>query len=105
MRYILRKNCIPEFMIRNVHLLGNTLSPLAIADNQVLELLSSPVDPFIRFDLTIVAPQATMAKVLAMMESNDTTYCFVVDNGRYLGIITIMDIAQHMLSVEQPTNG
>ena len=105
MRYILKKTCIPEFMIDNVHLLGNTLSPLAIADHQVLELLASPVDPFIRHDLTIVAPHATMAKVLAVMEANDTTYCFVVNNNCYLGIITIMDIAQHMLGVERPTDG
>jgi CBS domain-containing protein len=35
-------------------------------------------------------------KALAIMEKNDTSYLFVVDDGEYQGIVTIQGIAAKM---------
>lgn len=42
---------------------------------------------------------AAAVKALAMMEQDDTNYIFVVDEGRYLGVVTIHSLATALAGI------
>lgn len=96
-RHVLKENCIPDFMVKHAHLLGDALHHLDISPDMARSVLAQPVDEFILPQ----GPQATsgtpFSKALAIMEEQDTTYLFVVDEGRYRGTVSIMGIAHAML--------
>jgi CBS domain len=104
-RHILKETCIPDFMVKHVRLLGDSIGPLTIPDEQVREVLALSIDPFILTRIATISSMAPIAKALAVMENYKTTYIFVIDNNVYQGVITIMGIAEHMLAIEGHTNG
>jgi len=99
-RHILKEKCIPDFMVRHSHLLGDELGHLHIQDDHAREVLKLPVAPFILPVKAVAGSNTPVAKVLAIMEDMDTTYLFVIDAGEYRGIVSIMGIARTMLSLE-----
>jgi predicted transcriptional regulator len=103
-RHILKETCIPDFMVKHVRLLGDNIKPLNIPDKQVRKVLALTVDPFILTRIATISSTAPIAKTLAVMENDNTTYIFVIDNGIYKGVVTIMGIARHMLDIEGHRN-
>jgi CBS domain-containing protein len=96
-RHILKEKCIPDFMVKHSHLLGDQLGRLHIQEEHAREVLALPVDPFVLPQVAEASAASPIAKILAIMEDLDTTYLFVTDGGDYLGVITIMGIARAML--------
>lgn len=96
-RHVLKETCIPDFMVKHAHLLGDTLHHLDISKELLASVLALPADDFVLPD----SPQATsntpFSKALAIMEEQDTTYLFVMDQGIYRGTVSIMGIAHAML--------
>ncbi len=99
-RYTLKETCIPDFMVRHSHLLGNEISHLTIPDSHVREVLSLEVDPFILPRLAVASSTTPLAKALAIMENARTTYLFIIDDGEYRGVVFIMAIARAMMEVK-----
>lgn len=99
-RHVLKENFIPEFMVTHSHLLGDEIEHLEIPDVVLSKVLPLKIDDLVLTDYASISSSAPVAKALARMEKHDTTYLFVIDDGDYKGIITIMDIARAMLSQE-----
>ena len=99
-RHILKENCIPQFMVRHSHLLGDELGHLHIREEHAREVLKLPIDQFILPVMAVASSSIPAAKALAIMEDMDTTYLFVIDDGCYRGTLSIMGIARAMLEVE-----
>ena len=97
-RHILKEKCIPDFMVKHSHLLGDELGQLHIQQDHAREILALPIDPFVLPHMAVAGPKNPIAKVLAIMEDVNTTYLFVIDDGEYLGIVTIMGIARAILA-------
>lgn len=97
-RHVLKEKCIPDFMVKHSHLLGDDLGRLHIQQEHAREVLDLPIDPFVLPHMAVANPTNPLAKVLAVMEDVNTTYLFVIEDGEYLGIVTVMGIARAILS-------
>ncbi len=97
-RHILKETCIPDFMVRHSHLLGDNSESLIIPWDKIGEVLKLRVDEFVLPDIAIATPATSFSKALAIMENMDTTYLFVIDDGDYRGVVSITGIARAMLA-------
>jgi CBS domain-containing protein len=100
LKNIMKFACLPEHMVELAPLLGSFLSCVDNAEQKVHEVLCSPVDAYVRQASLFIQPEAPAIKALAIMEKNDTSYLFVVENGQYRGLITIQGIAEKMSELE-----
>ena len=55
------------------------------------------VGPFVLPDSAVIPSETSIAKALAVMESHDTTYLFVIDGDTYVGCISIMGIGESLI--------
>jgi len=96
LKNIMELACLPDYMVAAAPLLGDFLSCVDNAQAKIEEVLASKVDPYVRGLHASIGPDEPAIKALAIMEQNDTSYLFVVDDGEYQGIITIQGIAEEM---------
>ena len=101
LRHTLKMTCIPGFMVKGAHLLGDMIEAVRIPDDLAKEALQMPAEQFVLEPLAVVTSAAPVVKALAMMEQFNSSYAFVVDDGEYKGIITRMWIASLMLKVRE----
>lgn len=99
-RHILKVNCIPDYMVVNVDIMGDSLGCFNIPGHHALKLLDLPIDDYVMDHVVTITPNSPIVKTLALMEKADVTYLFVMDNGQYIGTVTIMGIAQRMLEIK-----
>jgi len=99
-RHILKETCIPDYLIRHSHLLGDSFTHLSLPDDHVQHVLSLAIDPFVLTKMAVASSNTPMAKALAIMEGNDATYMFIIDDGVYKGMVSIMGISKVMLEKE-----
>jgi predicted transcriptional regulator len=92
-RHVLKMHCVPDYLVKNAGVLGDTLTGLTLVEERARDMLAKPVDAFVLPDIAAVGRDAPIAKTLAVMEQHDTTYLFVIDGDHYHGCISIMGIA------------
>jgi len=80
--------------------LRDELGYIHIREDHAREVLKLPIVPFILPVKAVAGSNTPAAKALAIMEDTDTTYLFVIDDGEYRGIVSIMGIARAMLTLE-----
>ena len=101
LKNIMKFSCLPEHMVGLASLLGNQMSCVENAELKAQEVINNPVEPHVR-DLGDTIPSSEpLIKALAIMERNDTSYIFVVDDGVYKGIVTIQGIAHQMTQSDE----
>jgi CBS domain-containing protein len=96
-RHTLKKTCIPDYMIKAAHFLGDRIESATIPASMAKEVLDMPVEPFVLENINTITPDSPAMKALAIMERQGTGYIFLIDQGRYQGIVTRMGIAELML--------
>lgn len=101
-RHVIKMTCIPDFMVKGAHLLGDRISAVRMPDEFARQVLALPVDPYVIEKITVVNPAAMLIKALAMMEQDNTAYAFVIDDdGKYLGVVSRRGIASLILEAGQ----
>ena len=98
-RHTLKQTCIPEYMVKAAHLLGDSLMHVSIPEVLAKEVLEMPVDLFLLENIACVTPESPIVKALAIMEQYNSGYIFLIDKGVYKGIVTRMGIAALMLRI------
>ena len=83
-------------MVDLASLLGPQLSRVDSAEAKAREILRNPVEPYVQALPETIESSAALIKALAVMEKNDTSFIFVVDQGQYRDVITIQAIAHQM---------
>ena len=101
LKNILLRSCLPEFIVEMAMVLGEQLSHMQDMGTETRQLLGNPVDDYVQEPHISLTSDSPAIKALAMMERNDTSYIFVVDEGRYLGVITIQSLAKALLNFEK----
>ncbi|NNG13820.1 MAG: CBS domain-containing protein [Gammaproteobacteria bacterium] len=96
-RHILKETCIPHFMVKHAHLLGDDMRHLGISKEYVSEVLALEIDEYVLPKIAVVNSNTAISKALAVMEGADTSYLFVMDDGTYRGVVSIVGIARTML--------
>jgi CBS domain-containing protein len=66
------------------------------------EVLDIPVERFVQEPHLSLTSGSSTVKALAMMEQSDTSYIFVVDEGRYKGVVTIHSLADKLAEYDEP---
>jgi len=94
LKNILKTSCLPEYMIDSARILGEEMSCMEDIESKARLLLDTPVAPYVQEPALSLSPEAPAIKALAMMEQNDTSYLFVVDEGQYQGAVTIQSLAK-----------
>ena len=94
LKNILKTSCLPEYMIVSARILGEEMSCMEDIASKAIQLLDTPVDPYVQEPALSLGSEAPAIKALAMMEQNDTSYLFVVDEGQYQGAVTIQSLAK-----------
>lgn len=97
-RHILKMTCLPDYLTRHSHMLGDDIAHLRLPEIFGREILGRGIDDFILPALPRVNPGAPVTKALAIMEKEDTTYIFILDGDVYHGAVSIMSLAQHLLT-------
>jgi hypothetical protein len=95
-RYVLRMNCMPDYLVENSHLLGDSIENVRFPEEHCHEVMQALVDDFVLPEFASIGVDAPVSKALARMEQHDTTYAFVRDNGHYLGMVTIISLAEYL---------
>jgi len=102
-RHILGEVCIPAAMIKHARLLGDTITALQFPPLREKELLDMTIDEFIMKDIPTITPASPMAKALAVMQSYNTSYLFVIDDQHnYHGTLSTVSLARRLLDRNSP---
>lgn len=97
-RHTLKMTCLPEYMVKAAHLLGDAIDHLALQDDEIRLILDLPIDEFVLDDVAHLSAASPIVKALSVMEYYNTGYVFLCDNERYRGIVTRMGIARVLLN-------
>lgn len=93
LKHILKKSCLPDYLVEMARVLGEQLSGVQDMALNAKAVLDSPVDRFVQKPHLSITSASSVVKALAMMEQSDTSYIYVVDEGRYRGVVTIHGLA------------
>ena len=101
LKNILKLSCLPDYIVETARILGDQLTCIDDLEGKIKEMMDSHVEPFMQEPHLAIESDAAAFKALAMMEQNDTSYIFVVDDGRYRGVVTIQSLARKLASIDQ----
>ena len=101
LKNIMKLSCLPDYIIESARILGEEMSCMDDIETTAKQLLCTPVDPYVQEPALFLSPEAPAIKALAMMEQNDTSYLFVVDDGQYQGAVTIQCLAKMLTRLGQ----
>ena len=101
LKNIMKLSCLPDYIIESARILGEEMSCMDDIETTAKQLLCTPVDPYVQEPALFLSPEAPAIKALAMMEQNDTSYLFVVDDGQYQGAVTIQSLAKMLTRLGQ----
>ena len=94
LKNILKISCLPDYMIESARILGEEMSCMEDVEAKARRMLDTPMDPYVQEPALSLSSESPIIKALALMEQNDTSYLFVVDNGQYRGAVTIQCLAK-----------
>ena len=102
LKNILKISCLPDYMVDSARILGEEMSCMEDVEAKAKRLLDTPVDPYVQEEPALsLSSDAPIIKALALMEQNDTSYLFVVDDGQYQGAVTIQSLARMLTRLDQ----
>ena len=96
-RHVYKQMAIPDHLVKVAYVLGDQTDELDLPEMKVIETLAQPVEISLLENIPSVSPRSSIVKALAIMEMFNTSYIFLVENGRYTGLVTRMVIAHRML--------
>ena len=94
LKNILKSYCLPEYLVEMARVLGEQVSNVQDMEASANQLLNNPVDLYLQEPHLSLTSASSVIKALAMMEQSDTGYIFVVDEGRYKGVVTMQSLAR-----------
>ncbi|MBI1282735.1 MAG: CBS domain-containing protein [Thiobacillus sp.] len=97
-RHILKMTCLPDYLTKYAYMLGDSIEHLRLPEIHGQEVLNRTIDDLILPNLPKINSSAPVSKALAMMEMEKTTYIFILDGDEYHGVVSIMSLAQCLLT-------
>ena len=96
-RDVYKHIAVPDHIVGLADAMGDQTDRLDLSDRRVLEAFALPVENYVLENIPTVSPYSTIVKALAIMEAHNTHYIFLIENGKYEGVVTRMVIANRML--------
>jgi CBS domain-containing protein len=97
-RDVFKRIAVPSSYLRLVDAIGDVTNRLDMSEHRILESIAQPVEDYVLESIPSVSPASSLIKALAIMEAYDTHYIFLIEDDRYMGIVTRMVIADRLLN-------
>ena len=101
LKNILKTSFLPDYIVESAQILGDDLASTRDIEAKARQLLAMPVDPYVQEPHLSVTSDSSCARALALMEQNDTSYLFIVDEWQYRGVVTIQSLARALFQLDQ----
>ncbi len=101
LKYIINRSIVPEYMAELAHVLGREMSAFEDMEARLKQVFDNSVEAYVQEPHAAIDSSTPLMKALAIMEHHDTSYLFVVDEGRYGGTLTIPGIAMWMSRLDK----
>lgn len=96
-RDVFKHIAVPSSYLRLVDAIGDQTDRLDMSEQRILDSLALPVETYLLENIPSVSPASSLIKALAIMEAYNTHYIFLLEDGKYMGIVTRMVIASRLL--------
>jgi CBS domain-containing protein len=96
-RDVYKRIAVPDSFLRVADAMGDHTDVLDMPEIKVREVMATPVDKFVLENIPSVSPRSSGVKALSIMELHNTSYIFLIEDGKYEGVVTRMVIARRML--------
>jgi len=96
-RDVFKRIAVPSSYLRLVDAIGDQTNKLDMSGQRILRRLARPVETYLLENIPCVSPASSLIKALAIMEAYNTHYIFLIDDGKYMGVVTRMVIANRLL--------
>jgi len=96
-RDVYKRIAVPDNLLRVADAMGDQTDNIDLHEIKVREAMATPVENFLLEKMPTVSPHSSIVKALALMEVHNSSYIFLIDNGKYEGVVTRMIIARRML--------
>ncbi|WP_069472613.1 CBS domain-containing protein [Candidatus Marithrix sp. Canyon 246] len=97
LKHVLSSGCLPDDILKNAYLLGDSLTHLGTPVDKLTQLMQKSVDSFVIATLPTISSTSPLLKALALIRHYQSNYIFVVDEGKYLGVVTMLGLAKKIL--------
>jgi predicted transcriptional regulator len=97
LREIYKCIAVPDSFLRVADAMGDQTNNLDLPEIRVREVMATPVDGYVLENIPSVSPRSSGVKALSIMELHNTSYIFLIEDGKYEGVVTRMVIAKRML--------
>ncbi len=97
LRHAFRVACVPNRALQGGQLLGDDMDYFRNNPMELDQIMLEPVEGYILEDSILLDTNSRVNKTLQKMEDYNTGYLFLVENGRYLGVITRIGVAKLVL--------
>jgi CBS domain-containing protein len=96
-REIYKCIAVPDSFLTVADAMGDLTNNLDLPEMKVRETMASLVDEYVLENIPSVSPRSSAVKALSIMELHNTSYIFLIEDGKYEGVVTRMVIARRML--------
>ncbi len=96
-KHVLSRECIPQDVWRHAHLLGDDLKYLTMPKDKLERIMNLTVEGLVIPNIPTISSRTPLIKALALIEQFQSSYVFVVDDGHYLGSVTLLGIVDQAL--------
>ncbi len=97
LRNVYRNIAVPDNLLKYADMLGDQTDNYDLQEIKVSEALARPVEEFLLDKMPTVSPNSSIVKALTIMEVYNSSYIFLIDEGKYTGVVTRMVLAKRML--------
>jgi CBS-domain-containing membrane protein len=101
LKNVLKVTYLPEYIVDSARFLGDQLFKIKDIGAKTNQMMENSVEIFMQDPHLTIKSDAAAFKALAMMEQDDTSYIFVVDDGQYRGVVTIQSLARTFLGIDE----
>ena len=96
-RDVFKNIAVPSSYLRLVDAIGDQTDRLDMSEQRILDSLALPVETYLLENIPSVSPASSLVKALAIMEAYNTHCIFLIEDGKYMGLVTRMVIASRLL--------
>ena len=97
LKYILKRQYLPEHMVEMARVLGEHVSDVEDMVLLAKQLFENKIDSYTQRPHASLTSTSSIVKALALMEKLDTGYLFVIDEGQYIGAVTLQILSKAIL--------
>jgi signal-transduction protein with cAMP-binding, CBS, and nucleotidyltransferase domain len=97
LKYILKRQYLPEHLIEMARVLGENVSDVEDIELLAKQLFENRIDSYLQRPHASLTSASSIIKALALMEKLDTGYLFVIDEGQYMGVVTLQILSKAIL--------